>query len=104
MSDTTPDPDLHRGARVDDDAVLPPDEEATPDTSVDISVEEVAELPKGKMLEVDDVTLRFGQTCKRLQRVLVLVSILRPKSRIHFLQQFQRLLWISQCRQRASKL
>ena len=31
-----------------------------PDTSVDISVEEVAHLPQGKMLEVDDVTLRFG--------------------------------------------
>src|SRR6476646_2337736 len=34
--------------------------ESIPDTSVDIRVEEVADLPKGKMLEVDDVTLRFG--------------------------------------------
>jgi len=38
----------------------PEDATGTPDTSVDISVEEVADLPKGKMLEVDDVTLRFG--------------------------------------------
>ncbi len=38
----------------------PRDAPATPDTSVDIRVEEVADLPKGKMLEVDDVTLRFG--------------------------------------------
>ena len=52
--------DETRGARVDDDTPLAPDEEAVPDTSVDISVEEVADLPKGKMLEVDDVTLRFG--------------------------------------------
>src|SRR4029078_12165805 len=52
--------DEHRGTRVDDASVLPPDEEAVPDTSVDISVEEVADLPPGKMLEVDDVTLRFG--------------------------------------------
>ena len=52
--------DEHRGTRVDDDTVLSPDEEAVPDTSVDISVEEVADLPPGKMLEVDDVTLRFG--------------------------------------------
>jgi len=51
-----------------DDTVVPPPEDAvraedvdtTPDTSVDISVEEVAQLPEGKMLEVDDVTLRFG--------------------------------------------
>ena len=34
--------------------------ESVPDTSVDIRVEEIAELPPGKMLEVDDVTLRFG--------------------------------------------
>src|SRR6476619_1507520 len=34
--------------------------ESAPDTSVDIRVEEIAELPPGKMLEVDDVTLRFG--------------------------------------------
>jgi branched-chain amino acid transport system ATP-binding protein len=52
--------DENRGTRVDDDTVLAPDEEAVPDTSVDISVEEVADLPRGKMLEVDDVTLRFG--------------------------------------------
>jgi branched-chain amino acid transport system ATP-binding protein len=57
---TTSDPELHKGTRVDDDTVLGPDDEATPDPSVDISVEEVADLPKGKMLEVDDVTLRFG--------------------------------------------
>ncbi|WP_369818946.1 ABC transporter ATP-binding protein [Phycicoccus sp. Soil748] len=63
---STPDPEQHdtaketRGTRVDDDTVLGPDTEATPDTSVDISVEEVADLPKGKMLEVEDVTLRFG--------------------------------------------
>ena len=38
----------------------PEDVVELPDTSVDISVEEVAHLPKGKMLEVDDVTLRFG--------------------------------------------
>ena len=60
MPDTAPDPELSKGPRVDDDVVLPPDEEATPDTSVDISVEEVEHLPQGKMLEVDDVTLRFG--------------------------------------------
>jgi branched-chain amino acid transport system ATP-binding protein len=75
MPDTTPDPQGHdpakdtpdaesaastRGPRVDDDSVLAPDEESVPDTSVDISVEEVADLPKGKLLEVDDVTLRFG--------------------------------------------
>ena len=60
MSETTRDPESTPGPRVDDDTVLPPDEEATPDTSVDISVEEVADLPQGKMLEVDDVTLRFG--------------------------------------------
>ncbi|MFC6240934.1 ABC transporter ATP-binding protein [Knoellia sp. GCM10027112] len=41
-------------------ATRPEDVSETPDTSVDISVEEVAHLPKGKMLEVDDVTLRFG--------------------------------------------
>lgn len=34
--------------------------ESVPDTSVDIRVEEIAELPPGKMLAVDDVTLRFG--------------------------------------------
>ena len=60
MSDTAPDPKLHKGTRVDDDTVLGPDSEATPDTSVDISVDEVHDLPPGKMLEVDDVTLRFG--------------------------------------------
>jgi branched-chain amino acid transport system ATP-binding protein len=62
MSDTTTPTgaDENRGVRVDDDTVLAPDAEAVPDTSVDISVEEVADLPKGKMLEVDDVTLRFG--------------------------------------------
>ncbi|MGZ4708474.1 MAG: ABC transporter ATP-binding protein [Acidimicrobiales bacterium] len=50
-----------RGPRVDDDtAVRPEAVESVPDTSVDISVEEVADLPRGKMLEVDDVTLRFG--------------------------------------------
>ena len=52
--------DGSRGTRVDDDTVLSPDEEAVPDTSVDISVEEIAALPPGKLLEVDDVTLRFG--------------------------------------------
>jgi branched-chain amino acid transport system ATP-binding protein len=57
---TAPSPEEGRGARVDDDVVLGPDTEAEPDTSVDISVEEVADLPAGKMLEVDDVTLRFG--------------------------------------------
>ena len=60
MSETTRDPESTPGPRVDDDTVLPPDEEATPDTSVDISVEEVTDLPQGKMLEVDDVTLRFA--------------------------------------------
>ncbi|GAB3445847.1 ABC transporter ATP-binding protein [Phycicoccus ginsengisoli] len=60
MSDTAPDPELRKGTRVDDDSVLGPDTEATPDTSVDISVDEVHDLPAGKMLEVDDVTLRFG--------------------------------------------
>ncbi|GAB3081331.1 MULTISPECIES: ABC transporter ATP-binding protein [unclassified Phycicoccus] len=52
--------DETRGARVDDDTPLSPDEDARPDTSVDISVDAVTDLPKGKMLEVDDVTLRFG--------------------------------------------
>jgi branched-chain amino acid transport system ATP-binding protein len=80
VSDTTPNPQVQgtsgqstpqgpadakgakgaKGPRVDDDAVLGPDTEATPDTSVDISVEEVQHLRQGKMLEVDDVTLRFG--------------------------------------------
>jgi branched-chain amino acid transport system ATP-binding protein len=41
-------------------ATRPEELTETPDTSVDISVEEVAELPKGKLLELDDVTLRFG--------------------------------------------
>jgi branched-chain amino acid transport system ATP-binding protein len=49
-----------RGPRVDDAVVLRPDDEAVPDTSVDISVDELAQLPKGKLLEVEDVTLRFG--------------------------------------------
>ena len=43
-----------------DDAGRPEDVDTTPDTSVDIRVEEVTDLPQGKMLEVDDVTLRFG--------------------------------------------
>ena len=71
MSDTTPSattpdpkasgtPEPTKGPRVDDETVLGPDTEATPDTSVDISVDEVQDLPAGKMLEVDDVTLRFG--------------------------------------------
>jgi branched-chain amino acid transport system ATP-binding protein len=56
--DTTGDGDDATGHR---DAPARPEEvDSTPDTSVDISVEEVADLPKGKMLEVDDVTLRFG--------------------------------------------
>ena len=44
----------------DDALARPEDVDTTPDTSVDISVEEVTDLPQGKMLEVDDVTLRFG--------------------------------------------
>jgi branched-chain amino acid transport system ATP-binding protein len=59
MPDTTATPD-GLGPRVDDEVVLPPDDEAAPDTSVDISVDELTHLPKGKLLEVDDVTLRFG--------------------------------------------
>jgi branched-chain amino acid transport system ATP-binding protein len=70
MPDSTPDPTKDtrpetgeaastRARRVDADTVLPPDG-SVPDTSVDISVEEIADLPKGKLLEVDDVTLRFG--------------------------------------------
>jgi branched-chain amino acid transport system ATP-binding protein len=56
--DTTGHGDDETGHR---DAPARPEEvDSTPDTSVDISVEEVADLPKGKMLEVDDVTLRFG--------------------------------------------
>ena len=44
----------------DDGSRRPEDVDTTPDTSVDIRVEEVTDLPQGKMLEVDDVTLRFG--------------------------------------------
>jgi branched-chain amino acid transport system ATP-binding protein len=58
-STTTPEHD-DAVARAEGDAVRPEDVDTTPDTSVDISIEEVAELPQGKMLEVDDVTLRFG--------------------------------------------
>lgn len=59
MPETTPETPgpRHDGAL---GAGRPEDLVETPDTSVDISVEEVAALPKGKMLEVDDVTLRFG--------------------------------------------
>jgi branched-chain amino acid transport system ATP-binding protein len=58
-STTTPEHD-DAVARPEGDAARPEDVDTTPDTSVDISVEEVAHLPQGKMLEVDDVTLRFG--------------------------------------------
>ena len=59
MPDTTPEDT--RPPRVDEEVQLrPEDVDTTPDTSVDITVEEVADLPPGKMLEVDDVTLRFG--------------------------------------------
>jgi branched-chain amino acid transport system ATP-binding protein len=58
-STTTPDHD-DATTRPEDAAARPEDVDTTPDTSVDISVEEVAHLPQGKMLEVDDVTLRFG--------------------------------------------
>jgi branched-chain amino acid transport system ATP-binding protein len=47
-------------AHTGDQPVRPEDVDTTPDTSVDISIDEVTDLPKGKMLEVDDVTLRFG--------------------------------------------
>jgi branched-chain amino acid transport system ATP-binding protein len=65
--DTTPDHTTEataaeaRGPRVDDDAATRREVvDTTPDTSVDISVQEIAQLPKGKLLEVEDVTLRFG--------------------------------------------
>jgi branched-chain amino acid transport system ATP-binding protein len=67
--DQTPDPTAAKaedatpptGPRVDDQATERAESvDTTPDTSVDISVPEIATLPKGKMLEVDDVTLRFG--------------------------------------------
>ena len=58
-STTTPEHD-DAVARPEPDPVRPEDVDTTPDTSVDISVEEVTDLPQGKMLEVDDVTLRFG--------------------------------------------
>jgi branched-chain amino acid transport system ATP-binding protein len=67
--DQTPDPTAAKaedttpptGPRVDDQATERAESvDTTPDTSVDISVPEIATLPKGKMREVDDVTLRFG--------------------------------------------
>ena len=67
--DQTPDPTTAQvedstpaaGPRVDDEATERAEAvDTTPDTSVDISVPEIATLPQGKMLEVDDVTLRFG--------------------------------------------
>ncbi|WP_370518452.1 ABC transporter ATP-binding protein [Nostocoides sp. HKS02] len=54
MPDTSPD------VTPEASALRPEADASVPDTSVDISVEEVADLPRGKMLEVDDVTLRFG--------------------------------------------
>ena len=57
--DAAPLPEDH-AARPEDHVARPEDVDTTPDTSVDISVEEVTDLPQGKMLEVDDVTLRFG--------------------------------------------
>jgi len=58
-STTTPEHD-DAAPLTEDHAARPEDVDTTPDTSVDISVEEVTDLPQGKMLEVDDVTLRFG--------------------------------------------
>ena len=57
--DAAPLPEDH-AARPEGHVARPEDVDTTPDTSVDISVEEVTDLPQGKMLEVDDVTLRFG--------------------------------------------
>ncbi|SES39578.1 amino acid/amide ABC transporter ATP-binding protein 1, HAAT family [Pedococcus cremeus] len=65
MPDTTPGAlgshdEAHDGAHDGSRSARREDIVTNPDTSVDISVEEVTDLPPGKMLEVDDVTLRFG--------------------------------------------